>query len=147
MKTIEGILAKYSGRSDLITVLEEIQEEFGYVSEENMRRVEQALKIPLVDIYGVVTFYAAFKLKPSGKHVIRVCSGTACHVKRSDLIHAYIKETLGLKDNETTEDGVFTLESVNCLGACAYAPTMMVDNEVFGQLTREKVDRVLAKFK
>ncbi|MFH0861950.1 MAG: NADH-quinone oxidoreductase subunit NuoE [Candidatus Altiarchaeota archaeon] len=147
MASVDDILAKYSGRSDLIAVLEDIQETFGYVSEENMRRIEQRLKIPIVDIYGVVTFYAAFKLIPSGKHVIKVCSGTACHVRRSDLIHEYVSEKLGVKDKETTKDGLFTLESVNCLGACAYAPSMMIDEEVFGQLTKEKVDKVLAGYK
>jgi NADH:ubiquinone oxidoreductase subunit E len=147
MVSTDEILNRYSSRSDLIAVLEDIQETFGYVSEDNMRRIEQKLKIPIVDIYGVVTFYAAFKLTASGKHVIKVCSGTACHVKRSDLIHEYIEEKLGVKDKETTKDGLFTLESVNCLGACAYAPSMMIDEEVFGQLTKEKVDRVLAGYK
>jgi len=147
MASVDEILSRYSDRSDLIAVLEDVQESFGYVSEENMRRIEQKLKIPLVDIYGVVTFYAAFKLKPSGRHVIKVCSGTACHVKRSDLIHSYLMEKLGVKDLETTPDGRFTLESVNCLGACAYAPSMMVDEEVFGKLTKEKADQVLERFK
>jgi NADH-quinone oxidoreductase subunit E len=147
MTTLEEILSHYSSRSDLIAVLEDIQEAFGYVSEAHMRKVEQVMKIPIVDIFGVVTFYAAFKLKPSGRHLIKVCSGTACHVKRSDLIHEYVCRKLGVKDKETTADGRFTLESVNCLGACAYAPTMMIDEEVFGQLTPEKVDKVLEKFK
>jgi NADH-quinone oxidoreductase E subunit len=147
MATVEEILSRYSSRSDLIAVLEDIQETFGHVSEKNMRLVEQRLKIPLVEIYGVVTFYSAFRLKPSGRHVIKVCSGTACHVKRSDEIHAFLVEKLKVNDNETTEDGRFTLESVNCLGACAYAPTMMVDGEIFGQLTREKAEKVLERFK
>jgi NADH-quinone oxidoreductase subunit E len=143
---IDQVLSRYSGRSDLIAALEDIQETFGHVSEDHMRAVEQALRIPLVEVYGVATFYAGFKLKPSGRHIIRVCSGTACHVKRSDIIHSYIGEALGVKDGETTQDGRFTLESVNCIGACAYAPSMMVDGEVFGQLTREKVDKVLEKY-
>jgi NADH-quinone oxidoreductase E subunit len=147
MASMDEILSRYSNRSDLIAVLEDVQDAFGYVSEENMRAIEQAMKIPLVDIYGVVTFYTAFNLKPSGRHVIKVCSGTACHVKRSDLIHDYIEEKLGIRDKQTTADGRFTLESVNCLGACAYAPTMMIDDEVFGQLSREKVDQVLERFK
>jgi NADH-quinone oxidoreductase E subunit len=147
MVSVDDILSKYSKRSDLVAVLEDIQEAYGYVSEDNMRCVEQVLKIPLVEIYGVATFYAAFKLKPSGRHVIKVCTGTACHVKRSDLIHTYLQEKLGIKDKETTPDGKFTLEAVNCLGACAYAPTMMIDEEVFGQLTNEKVDKVLENYK
>jgi NADH-quinone oxidoreductase subunit E len=147
MVSADEMVSRYSSRSDLIAVLEDIQEAFGYVSEEHMHLIEQRLKIPLVDIYGVVTFYSAFKLKPSGRHVIKVCSGTACHVKRSDLIHSYLVEKLGIEDSETTKDGRFTLESVNCLGACAYAPSMMIDDRVFGQLTREKADKVLEEFK
>ena len=147
MVSIGDILSRYSDRSDLIAALEDVQDAFGYVSEDHMRAIEQTMKIPLVDIYGVVTFYSAFKLKASGKHLIKVCSGTACHVKRSDLIHDYLEEKLSIKDKETTPDGKFTLESVNCLGACAYAPTMMIDEEVFGQLTREKVDKILEDYK
>jgi NADH-quinone oxidoreductase subunit E len=147
MARLEEILGRYSSRSDLIALLEDIQSEFGYVSREHMQKIEQTLRIPLVDIYGVVTFYSAFKQSPPGKHVIKVCTGTACHVKRSDVVHTYLIEKLGIKDKETTSDGLFTLEPVNCLGACAYAPTMMIDEEVFGQLTAEKVDKILGKFK
>lgn len=147
MERIEEILAKYSDRSELIDVLEEIQEAFGFISEEHMRLIEQRLKIPLVDVCGVATFYAAFKLKSSGRHVIKLCSGTSCHVKKSDVLHAYMEEKLKVKDSETTEDGRFTLESVNCIGACARAPAMMIDDEVFGELTKEKIDRILENFK
>lgn len=147
VEKIEEILARYSDRSELIDVLEEVQESFGFVSEAHMRLIEQRLKIPLVDICGVATFYAAFKLKPSGRHVIMVCSGTSCHVKHSDLLHSHLEECLKIKDGETTEDGRFTLESVNCIGACARAPAMMVDGEVFGELTKEKIDRILEGFK
>ncbi|MBM3309221.1 MAG: NADH-quinone oxidoreductase subunit NuoE, partial [Candidatus Altiarchaeales archaeon] len=144
---IDVILAKYSDRSELIDLLEEIQEAFGFVSEENMRRVEQKLKIPLVDIYGVATFYSEFKLKPSGRHIIKICTGTTCHVKNSSFLHAYLEEKLNVRDNETTKDGLFTLECVNCIGACAYAPAMMVDKEVYGNLTKEKIDEVLKRYR
>ncbi len=147
MKKTEEILAKYSDRSELIDILEEIQESFGYISEENMRKIEQTLKIPLVDIYGVATFYSAFKLKPSGKHIIRVCKGTACHVKKADLIQSRIEELLGIKGGETTKDKKFTLELVNCIGACAKAPNIMIDDEVFGELTKEKIDKILKEVK
>ena len=147
MNSIDGILARYSDQSELIDILEEIQETFGYLSEENMRRVEQKLKIPLVDICAAATFYSAFKLKPSGRHSIRICSGTTCHVRESSILHAYLEEKLKIKDGETTHDGRFTLERVNCIGACAYAPAMMVDEEVFGKLTKKKIDEVLEQFK
>jgi NADH-quinone oxidoreductase subunit E len=146
MPGIEDILSKYSGRDDLIEVLSDVQDQFGFISEDNMRRIQEALKIPLVEIYGVVTFYSGFKLKPSGKHIIRVCTGTACHVKRGDIIHSYLRDKLGVSDGETTRDGKFTLEAVNCLGACAYAPALMIDDEVFGNLTRDKVDEVLGRY-
>lgn len=147
MEKIDEILSKYSDRSELIDVLEEIQETFGYLSEEHMRKVEQTLKIPLVDVYGVATFYATFKLKPSGRHVIKICTGTTCHVKQSDVFHSYLEEKLDVGGGETTKDGRFTLEPVNCIGACAYAPAMMVDGEVFGELTKEKIDKILENFK
>ena len=146
MATVDGILAKHSERSDLIDVLEEIQEEFGFISEEHMRKVEQTLRVPLVEICSVVTFYSAFKLRPPGKHLIRVCKGTACHVKRSDLIQACIEEELDVEEGGTTRDGRFTLETVNCIGACAKAPAMMIDDKVYGELTKEKVEKILAGF-
>jgi len=147
MKTIDEILAKYRDRSELIEILSEIQENFGYLSEENMRRIEQVLKIPLVEIYGVATFYASFKLRPAGRHTIKVCKGTACHVKKADTIQNCIEELLNVKDKETTEDGRFTLECVNCIGACAKAPNIMIDEEVFGELTKEKVEKILKDYK
>jgi NADH-quinone oxidoreductase subunit E len=144
---IEEILAKYSRKSDLIDVLEDIQEEFGYVSEDHMRKIEQTLRIPLVDITGVVTFYSAFKLRPSGRNIIQICRGTACHVKKSGVLLEYLEEKLGVKPSETTKDGRFTLECVNCIGACAKAPAMMIGGKVFGELTKEKIEKILLEFK
>ncbi|MBN2250535.1 MAG: NADH-quinone oxidoreductase subunit NuoE [Candidatus Altiarchaeota archaeon] len=147
MKSIDGILSKYRGRSDLIDILEDIQETFGYISGENMRLIEQRLKIPLVDVYGVVTFYSAFKLKPLGRHTIKICKGTACHVKKADLVQEWIEELLDIKEGETTADGRFTMECVNCIGACAKAPNIMIDEEVYGNLSKEKVGGIIRKFK
>jgi len=127
-------------------MLEDIQAEYGYISEENMRKVEQDLKIPLVDIYGVVTFYSAFKLKPSGKHTIKVCTGTACHVKKSDSLKEHLMKALSVKEGETTSDGKFTLELVNCIGACAKSPAMMIDEKVYGELTAKKIDSILKEY-
>jgi len=147
MKKIIKILAKYSDESDLIDVLEEIQAEYGYLSEENLKLVEQKLGIPLVQISGVTTFYAGFKLKAQGKHSIKICRGTACHVKRSDVLKSYLEEKLDVDEGETTDDGLFTLDGVNCIGACAKAPAMMVDNEVYGNLTKDRIDEILEKYK
>ena len=147
MKTIDEILAGYHDRSDLLDLLSEVQEEYGYLSEENMRKVEQVLGIPLVEVYGVATFYASFKLKPSGQHLIRVCKGTACHVKKAGAIEGAIEDILGIKDRETTDDGRFTLDCVNCIGACAKAPNIMIDDQVYGELTKEKVEKIIKEFK
>jgi NADH-quinone oxidoreductase subunit E len=147
VERIDEILSKYKDRSELIDILEEVQEAFGYVSEDNMRIIEQSLKIPMVDIYGVATFYAAFRLKPAGRHVIKICSGTSCHVKGADALHGFLEEKLGVRDGETTKDGRFTFERVNCIGACAYAPSMLIDDNVFGELTKEKIEQVLEQFK
>ncbi|MFH1055634.1 MAG: NADH-quinone oxidoreductase subunit NuoE [Candidatus Altiarchaeota archaeon] len=147
MVSLDDIISRYSGRSDLIAVLEDIQEAYGYVSEEHMRRVEQKLRIPLVEIYGVVTFYSDFKLKPPGKHIIRVCTGTTCHAKGSDEIHEHITKKLGIRDRQTTKDGKFTLQFVNCLGACSSSPNMMIDDIVYNQLTVKKVDGILKKIR
>lgn len=146
MANIDEILANHSERSDLIDVLEEIQDAFGHISDEHMQKVEQALKVPLVDICSVVTFYSAFKLNPPGRHVIKVCQGTACHVKRGDLIKAVVEEALDVKEDAITRDGRFSLETVNCIGACAKAPAMMIDDKVFGELTKEKIEKILAEF-
>lgn len=146
MKTIGEIISKYRDKSDLIDLLSEVQEEYGYLSEDNMRAIEQSLDIPLVDIYGVATFYSSFKLRPAGRHIIRICKGTACHVKKADMIEGVLDELLGIQDKQTTEDGRFTLELVNCIGACAKAPNIMVDDKVYGELTKEKVEKILKEF-
>ena len=146
MKTIGEIISKYRDRSDLIDLLSEVQEEYGYLSEDNMRIIEQSLDIPLVDIYGVATFYSSFKLNPVGRHIIRVCKGTACHVKKADMIEGVLDDLLGLRDKQTTEDGRFTLELVNCIGACAKAPNIMIDDKVYGELTKEKAERIIKEF-
>jgi NADH-quinone oxidoreductase subunit E len=146
MKTIDEIISKHPEKSDLIDLLSEIQEEYGYLSEENMRQIEQRLGIPLVEIYGVATFYASFRLKPVGKHVIRICKGTACHVKKADQMESVVGDLLGIRDKETTEDGFFTLECVNCIGACAKAPNIMIDDAVYGEMTKEKVEKLIKDF-
>lgn len=146
MKTIDEILSKYHGRSQLIDILEEVQDNFGYISEECMHSIEQTLGIPLVDIYGVATFYAAFRLHPPGRHTIKICTGTACHVKGANQVKKWVTEILEIESGETTKDGKFSVECVNCIGACAKAPSMMVDDQVFGELTRAKIENILMEF-
>lgn len=144
---VRSILSKYTKPEELIDALEDVQDRFGYVSEKNMQAISQKLGVPLVKIVGVVTFYSAFKQKIPGKHVLRICSGTACHVKGSAALKDHLKRKLGVTEGETTKDGVFTLESVNCIGACAKAPSMMIGEKVYGELTREKIDKIISEYK
>ena len=120
---LESILKGRSSQPhQLIEVLQDVQENYGYIPEEAMREISTTLGVPLVDIYRVVSFYKAFKLKPGGKHVITLCNGTACHVRGSNLLLDQAISQLGVQPGEVTEDGLFSIECVNCLGACALGP-------------------------
>jgi iron-hydrogenase subunit gamma len=132
---------------NVVERLQELQEQKTYISKEDMIALSKREKIPGVDIYGVATFYAQFKLKKPGKYVISVCTGTACHVKNSDSILNYLEEILGVKKGETTADGLITLEAVNCIGACAKAPAMMINGTVYGLLTKEKARKIIEELK
>ena len=140
---VEPWKGKHGG---LIPILQEIQHEFGYLPEEALVTVSKELKIPKADIYGVATFYAQFHLKPRGRHIIRVCRGTACHVRGSLKIMEKVKQILNVEENDTTEDLRFTLEPVACLGACGLAPVMMIDDDTHGRLTPDKVQSILDKY-
>ncbi|MDK2896145.1 MAG: iron-hydrogenase subunit gamma [Candidatus Atribacteria bacterium] len=142
---VNRILEKHSyNQSDLIGILQEIQEEYRYLPEEILTYVATALGVSPAYVYGVATFYAQFSLKPKGKRIIRVCDGTACHVRGSQTVLKAVREYLGLKpDEDTTPDLLFTVETVACIGACALAPAMMIDDQVFGQMDQEKVEQTL----
>lgn len=131
----------------LIPLLQEVQEAVGYVPPEAIPPIAEALHLFPAQVQGVITFYAGFSLEPKGKYVIRVCRGTACHVKGGRSILRLMKKELGLKENETSPDYRFTLETVACLGACFLAPTMMVNRTYYGKLSPTKVQSVLAQFK
>lgn len=144
-----AILDKYErNHNKLIPILQEIQEEYQYLPEDIMTFVSTALGISSATVYGVATFYAHFTLKPKGKYVIKVCDGTACHVKKSgDIIEALEKE-LGLtKKNNTTADMLFTLETVACLGACGLAPAVVINDKVHGMMTPESTIALLNEIK
>ncbi len=133
------ILDRHKGQPDaLITVLEELQEHYGYLPREALEYVSRALGFPLSRVYGVVTFYNLFQLNPPGRYVVRVCRGTACHVNRSDEILKKIKASLGIKEDETTPDHLFTLQTVACMGACSLAPVVVVNDRTYGRMTPEK---------
>ena len=140
---VDNILSKFTrGRDNLIPILQEVQQEFGYLPEEPMQIVADFLHLSGSTIYSVATFYAQFKLVPSGKRVISVCRGTACHVRGGARVLREVEKRLGIKPGETTGDWEYTLETVACIGACALAPTMTVDKDTHGQMTTKKVAEV-----
>ncbi|MFH0875751.1 MAG: NADH-quinone oxidoreductase subunit NuoE [archaeon] len=141
---LEKIVKKHISTKNSVEILQDIQKEFGYLSEENLKDAAKALDIPLAKLYGVATFYALFKLSPEGKYRISVCRGTACHVKGSKNLMEYIEKKINIKAGETTNDTMFSLQRVNCLGACAKAPAMMINDVVYGDLTEQKIDKILA---
>ncbi len=143
-RELEQILKSYSPeKANLIPILQEIQKNFGYLSRPVVREISEYLGISESKVYGIATFYTQFRFEPLGKHQIKICHGTACHVKGSEGITETIENYLGIRIGKTSEDGVFTLERVACLGCCSLAPVMMIDGEVYGNLTRERVEEVL----
>ena len=132
----------------LIAILQGIQAENNYLSEEALRLVAEKLGVSIAKVYSVATFYENFSLEAKGRHIIRVCAGTACHVRKSGPIYDAVYDYLGLSGKKkTSDDGLFTLETVACLGACGLAPVMMVNDDVYGRMTPDQVDDVLAKYK
>jgi len=145
---IGTIVQKHAGsRGALIAILEDIQSQQGYLSESALEEVSRGLGCSLVDVYGVATFYRSFSLTPRGRHTICVCEGTACHVRGAPLVVEEFERQLGIKRGETTLDGEFTLETVNCLGACALGPIVKVDDEYFSKVGTAKVRLILRKFR
>ena len=140
------ILKKHKGQEDaLITILQEIQELYSYLSEEALTHLSAEANIPLSRIYAVATFYAQFYLTPRGRNTIRVCRGTACHVRGSSRILDAVERELGITEGETTTDLEYTFETVACIGACALAPTMVINKSTHGKMTPGKVAEVLSR--
>jgi NADH-quinone oxidoreductase subunit E len=141
---LEPIFAEFQAQKGaLIPVLQRAQEIYGYLPKEVLQRISERMKVPLSQVYGVVTFYAQFYLTRRGKHIIRQCDGTACHVRGAAKIISAIEQELGIKAGETTPDYRVTYEVVYCLGSCGLAPTAMVDNEVVGHLVPEKMIEIV----
>jgi len=144
----KNITARWNGKKgSIIPILQEVQHAFGYLPDKAMEVISEETKVPLAELYGVATFYAQFHLEPRGRHIIRVCRGTACHVRGSLGILERVKSELGLSDlSATTPDLRFTLEPVSCIGACGLAPCVMVDDETHGRLSTDKIHEMLAKY-
>lgn len=147
-KLLDDILSDYTrDSSDLIPILQAAQERFGYLPEEIMVGIAKFLKLPPSAVYGVSTFYAQFKLTPTGKRTVKVCRGTACHVRGADRILQEIEKKLNIKPGETTEDLEYSLETIACFGSCALAPVTVVDKTVHGRMTPQKVGQILTDSK
>lgn len=147
-KKLDEVLAKYQGKKGaLIPVLQATQDIFGYLPADALKEIARQMNLPLSKIYGVVTFYAQFHLNPRGRNIVRVCLGTACHVRGGAKIVEAVEKAIGIKDGETTEDLRYTFESVACIGACGLAPVMMVNDDTHGRLTPDKVAALLEQYK
>jgi NADH:ubiquinone oxidoreductase subunit E len=148
-KTFNKILTQYiAGEGNTISLLQDIQEEFGYIPEEAVDWFSEKLDIPESHFFGVTTFYSQFHLKPRGKNIISICCGTACHVQGGTKIAERIKLDLGLAaEHDTTEDGIFTIEKVRCIGACSIAPVVLVNNRVHQKMTVMRTARLIKNLK
>ncbi len=145
---LNTILEHHKGKKwGLIPLLQEVQERFGYIPEETIEPIAETLKIYPSQVQGVITFYAGFSLKPKGKCILKVCRGTACHVKGGQSILKILKKDLDLNEGETTPDYQFTLETAACLGACFLAPAMMANKDYFGKLSPKKISSILGEYK
>ena len=144
LRKVDSLIKKYAAdKSWLVMLLQDIQVEYNYLPQAALERVASKLNVPLTRVYNVATFYGSFSLTERGRHVIRVCDGTACHLRSTNSIRDEITRQLGIEKDQTTPDGKFTLEVVACLGACALAPVMTIDSEYYGGMTAEKVREVL----
>lgn len=143
---LESIFAKFNRNQDeLIPLLQSVQNEYGYLSEETMLEIARFTKVPESRVYGVATFYAQFRFTPIGENRVMVCRGTACHVKGATKILEEIERVLGIKEGETTPDGKYSLETVACIGCCSLSPCVMINKKVEAKLTPKKVAKLFKK--
>lgn len=145
---LDEIVSRYKGeRGDLIPILQDAQESFGYLSEEVMLRIAKFLRLSESNVYGVSTFYSQFKFIPTGRRLVKVCRGTACHVRGGARILREVEKQIGIKPGETSSDLSYSLETIACFGSCALAPVMVINQDVYGRMTTTKVGRILAENK
>jgi NADH-quinone oxidoreductase subunit E len=147
-KRLDRILSRYSeDKGNLIPILQEAQESFGYLPEEVMQKIARFLRLPESTVYGVGTFYAQFTFVPTGRKKVRVCRGTACHVRGGARILREVEKRLGIKPGETSDDMEYSLETIACFGSCALAPVMVINKDVYGRMTTTKVGQILSETK
>ncbi len=148
MEKLNNILEKTGkSSSELIEVLQEVQKTYSYLPEDILRVVSEKLEVPLIEVFRVANFYKTFTLKPRGEHVLTVCMGTACHVRGAPKFLDEVLGQLGIKPGETTEDGEFTVETVNCLGACALGPVVVLDGKYYDHMTAGKLRVLIQKYR
>ena len=148
LRPVKKIVSGYGNDKDsnLIAILQQTQDNYGYLPKQALKEVSRLMDVPLTRIFGIVTFYSQFTFVPRGRHAIKICSGTACHVKGADDVKQVVKEQLNVVEGETTADYQFTLETVACIGTCFLAPVMMVDEKYFGKLTADNVTGIVDKY-
>jgi NADH-quinone oxidoreductase subunit E len=148
LRPVSRIVSEYGNDKDsnLIAILQQTQDKYGYLPKQALKEVSRLMDVPLTRIFGIVTFYSQFTFVPRGRHAIKICSGTACHVKGADDVKQVVKDQLNVVEGETTADYQFTLETVACIGTCFLAPVMMVDEKYFGKLTADNVSGIVDKY-
>ena len=144
MKVLEGI---EKDKSNLIKAMQQVQSEKGYISDESIDKISEYFSLPPVEVEGVISFYTQFKRVKPGRFQISVCDGTACHIKGSPLVLNWISDELGIEDGETDEEGLFSLETVACLGCCSLAPVISINGKVYGNLDRDKLMNILDEYR
>lgn len=149
MDKTDEILKKFPGlgRDNLIPILQATMEAYGFLSEESVRKIAEALNLPASKVYGLSTFYNQFHFAPPGKYHIKVCNGTTCHMSESGLLVKEIEKQLGIRDGETSRDGLFSLEMLSCIGACGHAPVISVNGKYYDRLTRGKLKNLIQSFR
>ena len=148
IEKIDEILHSYPAAAHYsLAIMQDLQHEFQYIPREGLEALAGYLDMPLSSLYSMATFYKALSLKPKGRHIIKLCDGTACHIRGSMTLVEGVTRILGISDGETTQDGLFSLELVNCLGSCALAPVMVVDDNYYGKMTMEKLPKILDTYR
>ena len=145
-KLDEIISTNGGNRNAIIPILQEIQSHFNYLPETELRYLSEKMNIPLIDLFSIASFYSSFSLKPRGKHLVQVCLGTACHVRGANRVLDETQKRLQIEPDETSEDQEFTLKTVNCLGACALGPIVVIDENYHGNTRVQKINAILAKY-